>query len=362
MTNAREFTSRLADLLSRERSALADFLVLLADFDQRRLWLELGHASLFSFLHRELRLSRGAAYYRQTAAGLVQHYPEIVDPIRDGRLCITSLVELSKVITPENRHDVLPRFFHCSKQEAAEVAAAIRPQEDAPHRTVVTAVPAAAAPTTQPALLPCPTPGLELAPPVVQLEGRPDANSATRPQEVRTVTEPLTADLRRVHMTVSREFLAKLAAARDALSHSHPEASDEEILAAGLDLLLARDAKRKGLVGRPQTKIRASNPQHVPAHVRRAVWKRDGGCCSWRLDSGGVCGSTRRLQFDHVTPPALGGASTVENVRLLCATHNVLAARRVYGDACMDRYTRRASKATTADVSPLPAAPSGGGP
>jgi hypothetical protein len=80
----------------------------------------------------------------------------------------------------------------------------------------------------------------------VQLEGRPDANSGTRPQEVRTVTAPLTADLRSLHVTVSRQFLDKLAAARDALSHSRPGASDEEILAAGLDLLLARDAKRKG--------------------------------------------------------------------------------------------------------------------
>ncbi|HET7825297.1 MAG TPA: HNH endonuclease signature motif containing protein [Anaeromyxobacter sp.] len=361
MTNARELTSRLADLLSCERSALADFLVLLADFDKRRLWLDLGHASLFSFLHRELRLSRGAAYYRQAAVGLVQRYPEIVEPIRDGRLCITSLVELAKVITPENRREVLPRFFHCSKQEAAEVAAAIRPQEDAPHRTVVTAVPAAAA-TTQPVLLPSPAPALELTPPAVQLEGRPDANSRTQPQPERSEVQPLTADLRRLHVTVSREFLAKLGAARDALSHSHPDATDEEILAAGLDLLLARDARRKGLVERPRTKIRASNPQHVPAHVRRAVWKRDGGCCSWRLDSGGVCGSTRRLQFDHVTPPALGGASTVENVRLLCATHNVLSARRVYGDACMDRYTRRASQVRDGDVSPSPAASSGGEP
>ncbi len=64
MTNAREFTTRLADLLRRERGALADFLVALADFDQRRLWLELGYASLFMFLHRELGLSKGASTAR----------------------------------------------------------------------------------------------------------------------------------------------------------------------------------------------------------------------------------------------------------------------------------------------------------
>jgi hypothetical protein len=63
MTTAREFTSRLADLLRREHGAMADFLVALAAFDRQRLWVELGYPSLFYFLHRELGLSKGAAHY-----------------------------------------------------------------------------------------------------------------------------------------------------------------------------------------------------------------------------------------------------------------------------------------------------------
>ena len=88
-----------------------------------------------------------AAFYRKTAAELIQRFPEIVDPLRDGRLCMTSVVELAKVLTPENREDVLPRFFHLSKSGAKAVSAALRPAEAAPHRAVVTAVrPTAAAP------------------------------------------------------------------------------------------------------------------------------------------------------------------------------------------------------------------------
>ena len=115
MTSARDLSARLAVLLRAEHHALAEFLVALADFDRERLWLELGHASLFYFLHRELGLSKGAAYYRKTAAELIQKFPEVVEPLRDGRLCLTSVVELSKVLTPENRPSVLPRFFHRSK-------------------------------------------------------------------------------------------------------------------------------------------------------------------------------------------------------------------------------------------------------
>ena len=67
--------SRLLELLRCEQSAMAEFLVALADFDRRRSWAELGHTSHFYFLHRELRLSAGAAFYRKAAAELIQRFP-----------------------------------------------------------------------------------------------------------------------------------------------------------------------------------------------------------------------------------------------------------------------------------------------
>ena len=122
MNDARESSRRLADLLRREHAALADFLVALADFDRQRLWLRLGFPNLFEFLHRELGLSRGAAHYRKVAVRLVQKFPEVVEPLAEGRLCMSSILQLAKVMTEANRAAVLPRFFHCSKQEAKEVA------------------------------------------------------------------------------------------------------------------------------------------------------------------------------------------------------------------------------------------------
>jgi 5-methylcytosine-specific restriction endonuclease McrA len=75
--------------------------------------------------------------------------------------------------------------------------------------------------------------------------------------------------------------------------------------------------------------------------VKRAVWIRDGGRCQWRLENGEICGSTVGLEFDHVQPRALGGPSTVENIRIACRPHNQVAARRAFGDAWMDRFTRK---------------------
>jgi hypothetical protein len=110
MTNARELSNRLAELLQRERHALAAFLLALADFDRQRLWRDLGHASLFNFLRRDLGLSTGAAFYRKTAAELVQEFPEVVEPLEDGKLCLTTVVELGKVLTPR----ICPSSFRAS--------------------------------------------------------------------------------------------------------------------------------------------------------------------------------------------------------------------------------------------------------
>jgi len=147
---------------------------------------------------------------------------------------------------------------------------------------------------------------------------------------------------------VSRRFLEKLAAARDALSHTHLDGGTEAVLEAALDLLLAERDRKRGLVQKPRPSPArpSSRPRHVPAEVRRAVWKRDDGCCQWTVASGGICGSRTRLQLDHIVPAALGGTSTVSNMRVLCALHNLLAARRVYGDAFMDQFTARTARPT----------------
>ena len=57
--------------------------------------------------------------------------------------------------------------------------------------------------------------------------------------------------------------------------------------------------------------------QPIPREVRRAVFERDGGQCA-------ECGSKFDLQYDHVIPVALGGATTVDNLQLLCGECNRL--------------------------------------
>jgi len=68
-----------------------------------------------------------------------------------------------------------------------------------------------------------------------------------------------------------------------------------------------------------------SRSRYIPAAVRREVWRRDQGCCSY-VDphSGRRCSSRYRLEIDHIVPFALGGASEVLNLRLHCRAHHRL--------------------------------------
>ncbi len=68
-----------------------------------------------------------------------------------------------------------------------------------------------------------------------------------------------------------------------------------------------------------------SRSRYIPAAVRREVWRRDQGRCSYvDRHSGRRCGSRYRLEIDHIVPFALGGATELSNLRLRCKAHHKL--------------------------------------
>ena len=72
----------------------------------------------------------------------------------------------------------------------------------------------------------------------------------------------------------------------------------------------------------PTPKTPASG-RAIPAAVKRQVWQRDGGRCSY-LDrrTGRRCNSRHLIEIDHILPYALGGGADPENLRLLCHAHH----------------------------------------
>jgi hypothetical protein len=86
-----------------------------------------------------------------------------------------------------------------------------------------------------------------------------------------------------------------------------------------LALIRDRERKAKQRLDRAHMLLNTEEPKRrrrpIPREVRRAVFERDGGRCV-------QCGEDFDLQYDHVIPVALGGASTAENLQLLCGACN----------------------------------------
>jgi 5-methylcytosine-specific restriction endonuclease McrA len=219
------------------------------------------------------------------------------------------------VLTEENQGEVLVRAEGKSQEEAQLLAVEYRPKPVP--GDVVRALP------MPPALVVVPA-GTKTPPP---------------PPEV---VKPLTPDLRRLNVTVSADFIAELEQVRAALSHTCPDGDFEQVVREAFKLVLERDRKRKALTDRPraQPEPPGENDRYVPAAIKRAVWERDQGRCTWPMGDGEVCGSTHRLEFDHDLEVALGGKPTIENIRLLCKSHNLMKAEQHLGRTFMANFRK----------------------
>jgi 5-methylcytosine-specific restriction endonuclease McrA len=67
-------------------------------------------------------------------------------------------------------------------------------------------------------------------------------------------------------------------------------------------------------------------PRYISMQLKRAVWIRDQGHCSYEN-----CKSQHFLEIDHIRPVALGGKNELSNLRLVCRTHNQRAPIEVFG-------------------------------
>jgi hypothetical protein len=392
-------------LVTRHREGTAQLLAHLAEVDSRRLYVPAGYSSMFGYCVGELRFSEDAAYKRIQAARAARRFPALFSAIAEGRLHLTAVGLLAPHLSSENADELIEIATHRRKFEIEQWLARRFPAALAPARIFL--------PTLRPVPQVAPAqagtgPNAdlfsserfetssragELAPAQVQAMGkgpgeqtgrlepvesgaltsgglnRPEVEARPQPRigYENTVIPQAPASFRAgpgsegylLQVLISSGTYGKLRHAQALLSHAIPTGDVAQLLDHALEALITRAEKRKIGVGRAANRSlhRSTNrrspagvARHIPAYIRREVWERDRGQCTFVSAAGNRCTERRFLEFDHVLPVARGGRATVKGIRLRCRAHNQYEAERVFGSAFMQRKRRDARMAKSGDV------------
>jgi 5-methylcytosine-specific restriction endonuclease McrA len=329
----------LAERLARERGNTAELLADLAEVDARRLYAQAGYPSMHAYCVHELLLSEDAASKRIQAARKAREFPAIFEAVADGRLHLSAVCLLAPYLTPENADELLAAAAHQSKAHISRCLAERFPQSEM--LTLVPTIPVAPAlATEQPDREGCPT----------NVRSCADQHA---PGHVETAAAwpkvaPIGAERFLWQLTVGRSAQEKLQHAQELLSHQIPTGDVAQVLERALEELIEKLEKRKFAATRrpcPNRRHSTQGTRHIPADVKRVVWERDGGQCTFVSQDGHRCQARKFLEFDHANPVARGGESTVDGLRLRCRAHNQYAAECAFGTEFMRRKREEAQRA-----------------
>ena len=272
------------------------FLACLGEGDRRKVFVDRGYSSTYDYCVRRLKLSEDEACRRIQAARATVSRPELLSAMTGGQLTLTSVskTSVSKLAAHVRRVDapqIIARAEGKSSRELEEILAPLAPEP--PKRDRIRSI-TVAIPGENGEDRPAMSPRVEFS-----FHGPPALRDA-------------------------------IERAKELLSNKFPFGGMSDVLFEIVEEFLARHDPQKML---ELGKIAPVNGRcSIPAGVRRAVWARDGGRCSFTGPDGIQCLSRRSLELDHRIPRALGGCDTTENLRLLCRPHNDAERRRLLGE------------------------------
>lgn len=293
-------------LVKQERKISLIIVHHLKEIDRRRLWAKMAYSSLFEYCTKALGYSESQAYRRISALKLIREIPEVEEKIVSGGLNLTTISQVqtffrqeSKIqnrkLSPEEKHFVLEMISGKTQKETAIELAKLDP--DIP-----------------------------------------------KPDREKAVADSLT----QIQFIADQELMAKFKRLRDLLSHQiSPVGNYSDLLHKISDIALEKlepkatktrhtaSAKRLSVVA----KTIDSKSRYIPVETERSVWRRDQGQCCYRDPfTNRRCACRSGLEIDHILPFAKGGDSSLDNLRLLCRSHNQLAAIQEFGAAKMRNY------------------------
>ena len=255
---------------------------------------------MFAFCVMKLGFSEDATYNRLGVAHAGRKFPAVLDALRSGEVHLSGLRVLVPRLTAENHRQLLARAAGKSKREIEELVAALAPKPPVPD-----------AMRKLPRSVPSETAQLALAP-----------AAARRVEHARSIA-PLSEDTFKVQFTASRRLRDKLRQAQDLLRHRLPSGDLANIVESAVDLLIVKVKKERFAAGRkprPNGKANTAGPcpRPMPASVRRHVYVRDQGRCTFVDEFGNRCPETGMLEFDHIDGWARTHTHDPDRIRLGC--------------------------------------------
>lgn len=287
-----ELLTETRSLVSKEREIKSQILLYLKEFDSRKIYLERGFSSLFSFCMEFLGYTEAEAQRRISACRLLNELPEIEGKIESGELSLTAISQAQSYFKSQNldasgKMEVLTLLENKSTRQCERELIKLNPE-----------------------ILP------------------------TRTEEQRLLTQ----DHVEIKVILDSKTVAKLEKLKQLFSHE-PEMNLPKLIDKMADLMLQKkDLTLKS--GRSQKVPGAREvTRYIPAKIRREVMIRDNQECQFQDTlTGRKCRSNFRLQFEHVQPFAKGGKNEPKNLQILCAGHNKLRAMREFGRENIEKY------------------------
>ncbi|MGH7730219.1 MAG: HNH endonuclease, partial [Candidatus Eiseniibacteriota bacterium] len=283
-------------------------------------------------------------------------FPALPAALADGRLTLTSVLLVSPWLTHGNAGELVAEASHKTKREVETLLARHFPRSELPAWVEELGSGPAA-------------PDAELVPERVGTDSRlktqpAEASPASVFLENRSRVKAVSAQSYGLQLSMTRGAHDKLRYVQGLLGHEIPSGDLAAVVERALDMAIGVLEKRKfAATTRPRRGARrpSEGSRHVPAHVRREVWLRDGGQCAFVSESGHRCQATVGLEFDRVLEVARGGEATVHGICLLCRADNQYEAERTFGtefmrckrDEARERAVGRRAR-TTAVTDPAP--------
>src|SRR5438876_3543594 len=331
----------LSALVEKNRANTALLLAHLAEVDARRLYLSAACSSMYVYCLRKLHMSDDEACTRTKAARIARDFPAVLAAVAEGRLHLSAILLSGAELTKENAGELLAAAAHKSKAEVQLLLARRFPQPD-----VASRIEPISPGSQQPEIIRTTSESVSLC----FSSNSSDSNLKTShipnpisvPERIREPlyipsgkVTPLSRGRFEFKTTIEESTRKKLLEVQQLLGHEVAPGDVAQVLDFALDAALAKLKKRKFAPSgkrRRSGKFPEAGTGYVSSEVKKAVWERDGGQCTFvSPESGERCEERRGVEFDHIKEVARGGEGTAEGMRLLCRAHNQHAAEQTFG-------------------------------